>query len=153
MLPFNHLPISVINFLSIVMFTWVTFLMMNFDEKQKDMMPLVYKYRRSFFLVQSVLVSIITTLIPVGVLLYGIPLMLIISIMSLIYRKVTYTRLRNYREALQQGVTSTMKTGIKLPEINHFRAQYTMICTLSNVTFASFWIMSFIVIFSIMHRL
>ena len=150
---YNAIPQQFLNFLCVMVFTWFSMMTSSMSDINKLMMPTVLHFRRSIYFVESIIVSAITTILPISFLKIGIPISLGIAIGSWLYRTTILKELDGYLKSAPKTRSLNRKEEVRyhnhVMTINKIQTRYTATCLVNDTIISSCLMMSFLVFFSI----
>ena len=151
---YHSLPPQIVNFLCVAVFTWSTLLTTSLSDIDKLMMPMILHYRRSIYLVESFVVSAITTILPISFLEWGIPVAVIFAVALWVYRVNILRHIKSYLDTRSGAsrLDRSQKVSFRnsVLSIKNVQARYTVTCMVNDMVFATCWIMIVIVLFSVL---
>ena len=150
---YNHIPLILLNFMYVTIFTWVTLLTVSISEEDRQLMPVVTTYRKSICFFESLLVSATTTLLPITILKYLVPACLGLSIAIWLYRRNVILQLSQLANDVSAKINlkniKTITIHNREIKIKHIQRRYTALSIANDTILSSFFVMAIVVLFSI----
>lgn len=150
---YNHVPLMLLNFIYVTMFTWVTLLTVAISDTDRQLMPVVTTYRKSICFFESLLVSTTTTLLPITILKYLAPACLGISVAIWLYRRNVILQLTRLTTDMSSKINlkniKTITIHNREIKIKHIQRRYTALSVANDTILSSFFVMALVVLFSI----
>lgn len=150
---YNHVPLMLLNFIYVTMFTWVTLLTVAISDTDRQLMPVVTTYRKSICFFESLLVSATTTLLPITILKYLAPACLGISVAIWLYRRNIILQLTRLTTDMSSKINlkniKTITIHNREIKIKHIQRRYTALSVANDTILSSFFVMALVVLFSI----
>lgn len=150
---YQVIPVMLLNFGYVTMFTWVTLLTVSISDEDRQLMPIVTTYRKSICFFESLLVSATTTLLPITILKYVAPACLGLSVAIWLYRRNVILQLTQLANDVSTKINlkniKTVMIHNREIQIKHIQRRYTALSIANDTILSSFFVMAIVVLFSI----